>query len=202
VIDAMAGANVEVADSIYFDDPIFKGGKWTTERFDAGGTADPDSHQITIVGPMSCEDAATTIYHEAWHYKKQAKVKGWPHYQEDDAYYNTELMTIRRGWGTQAKHLPNGKPINLRTKDSSGPITPNEQTIYDFVEAAYPAPPPPIAGKPQPKPIGHNPNTNETYVKDPATGKKWWRPSQEGDRYDGEEKKVNSRAVSGSEWKC
>lgn len=103
-------------DRVYFDDPYFDGAKWTTKHFEAGGTS--GGSEITFLSKDSCEDAATTLYHETWHDKQPADMV-WPHPSEDDAYYQAELWTIEQGlpgqaWVEDAK----GKPI----KDAKGKL--------------------------------------------------------------------------------
>ena len=192
IVDQLAKTTVITADSIYFEDPYFDGKKWITKKFNAGGSADPHSKTITILSGYSCESAADTFYHEIWH-QNQPPGMGWPHPSEDDAYYNTELWMIKRG-------IP-GNP-DLRAKDAKGNIVPDKKAITKLVDNEYPAPPPPIAGVPQPRPIASKKATNETLVRDPVSGKTWWRSSKKGDTYAGPQKMINKSIINKSDWKC
>ncbi|HLJ91417.1 MAG TPA: hypothetical protein VKZ53_31755 [Candidatus Angelobacter sp.] len=192
IVAQLAKTQVNTADEIYWDDPYFDGTKWTTRRFPGGGSADPVAKEITILNGTSCEDAADTFYHEIWH-QNQPPGMGWPEPAEDDAYYNTERWTIERG-------LP-GRP-ELRTKDANGHVVPDAKKIRAFVQHEYPSPPPPVAGKKQPVPIGSDPAKNLTKVQDPDTGQVSWRPSQKGDTFGGPEQRINPKTVNASAWKC
>jgi hypothetical protein len=194
VVDQLAKTTVKTADNIYYDDPYFDGAKWTTKRFQAGGSADPASKQIMILSDTSCEGAAITFYHEVWH-QNQPPGMGWPEPAEDDAYYNTEQWTIDRG-------LPTQHP-GLRTKDSvTKKLVPDKKAIRAFVQKEYPSPPPPVGGVPQPVPIASDPVRKLTQVRDPVTGATSWRPSKKGDTFAGPEVRVNERTIDAKQWKC
>ncbi len=196
IIDQLAKSNIETADEVWFEDPYFDGAKWTTKRFDAGGSADPSSKTIMVLADQPCEEAAVTFYHEVWH-QNQPLGMGWPEPSEDDAYYNTELWTIERGLPSQG--------TKLRTKDSvSGKTVPDKKAIRKMVQKVYPSPPPPVKGKKQPVPIGqrNGPKGPETEVQDPDTGAKSWRPSQKGDTYAGPQKIKGYKKINPAKWKC
>lgn len=194
VVDQLAKTKVTKADDIYFEDPYFDGKKWTTKKFPAGGSADPVAKEITVLSATSCEDAATTFYHEIWH-QNQPPGMGWPEPSEDDAYYNTEQWTIDRGLPSQG--------TGLRTKDpKTGKIVPDKKAIRKLVQNEYPSPPPPVKGKPQPRPIAADKKKNLTKVRDPATGKTSWRPSKKGDTFAGPEVRDNEKTIDPKKWKC
>lgn len=193
VVNQLAKTEVKAADVIYYDDPYFNGTKWTTKRFQAGGSADPVSKKIMILSGASCEEAATIFYHEVWH-QNQPPGMGWPEPAEDDAYFNTEKWTIENGLPSQG--------VGLRTKDKAGNITPNRKAIRAMVQKEYPSPPPPVAGVPQPVPIDSDPAGNRTRVRDPITGNKSWRPSKAGDTYAGPETRVGEATIDPKRWKC
>jgi len=196
IVDQLAKGRVETADEVWFEDPYFDGKSWTTKRFDAGGSADAASKTIMVLGNQSSEDAAVTFYHEVWH-QNQPSGMGWPEPSEDDAYYNTEKWTIERGLPTQGSRL--------RSKDpKTGNLTPDKKAIRDLVQKEYPSPPPPVAGKKQPIPIGHRAGAAgpETKVQDPDTGAISWRPSRKGDTYAGPQHTKGYRRIDPAEWKC
>ncbi len=194
IVDQLSKTTVKKADEIYFEDPYFDGKKWTTKKFQAGGSADPVGKEITVMSNTSCEDAAITFYHEIWH-QNQLPGMGWPEPSEDDAYYNTELWTIERGLPSQGG--------GLRTKDSkTGKLVPDKKAIRKLVQEEYPSPPPPKKGKPQPVPIDSDPAKKLTKVRDPATGKTSWRPSKKGDTFAGPETRINEKTIDPNQWKC
>jgi hypothetical protein len=142
---------------------------------------------------ISCEGAAISFYHELWHQYQPAGM-GWPEPSEDDAYYNDQLWSKARGLPIRPE---------LWSKDPvTGKLVPDKKKIRDFVQTEYPSPPPPVAGKAQPIPIGHDPKTNQTKVKDPSTGKTSWRPSKQGDTYGGPYIEVKGRDIKQSDWDC
>jgi hypothetical protein len=196
IVKQLAKSKVETADEVWFDDPYFDGKTWTTKRFDAGGSADPGTKSIMVLGDQSSEDAAITFYHEVWHQNQPAGM-GWPEPAEDDAYYNTELWTIERGLPSQGKGLRMKDPV-------TGKIVPNKKAIRKMVQKQYPSPPPPVAGVKQPIPIGQR-NTAagpETEVQDPVTGATSWRPSKKGDTYAGPQKLKGYNKIDPADWSC
>jgi hypothetical protein len=154
-------------DRVYFEDPYFDGSKWTTKHFEAGGTS--GGGEITFLSKDSCEDAATTLYHETWHDKQPAGM-GWPHPAEDDAYYNTELWTIEQG-------LPGQAGPRLRTKDAKGKIVPDKTEIARYVDDAYPVP----AAPPDWSITDFDAKTNQTRWRNSKSGAVAWKPSVKGD---------------------
>jgi hypothetical protein len=196
VVEQLAKSTVETANEVWFEDPYFDGATWTTKRFDAGGSADPGTKSIMVLADQGCEGAAITFYHEVWHQNQPAGM-GWPEPAEDDAYYNTELWTIKHGLPSQGK--------GLRMKDpKTGKIVPNKKAIRKMVQHQYPSPPPPVAGVKQPVPIGQRNGVlgPETEVQDPATGAIGWRPSKKGDTYAGPQKISGYKKIDPAEWSC
>jgi hypothetical protein len=196
LVGQLAKSKVETADEVWFDDPIFDGKSWTTKRFDAGGTADPASKTIMVLGDQPPEAAAITFYHEVWHQNQPAGM-GWPDPAEDDAYYNTELWTIERGLPSQGKGLRMKDPV-------TGKTVPDKAAIRKMVQAQYPGPPPAVAGVKQPIPIGQRDigAGPETQVQDPVTGATSWRPSKKGDTYAGPQKLKGYKKIDPAAWSC
>ena len=193
VVNQLAKTEVKTADQIYYDDPYFDGTKWTTKRFQAGGSADTVSKKIMVLSGTSCENAAITFYHEVWH-QNQPPGMGWPEPAEDDAYFSTEKWTIEKGLPSQGS--------GLRTKDKFGKPIPDKKAIRGMVQKEYPSPPPPIAGVPQPVPINSDAVGKRTQVRDPVTGAASWRPSRAGDTYAGPETRVGEATIDPKRWKC
>ena len=208
IVQQLAKSNVETANKVWYDDPYFHGKVWTTHYFPAGGSSYAPTKTIMVLQNQSCEQAAVTCYHEVWH-QNQPKMD-WPNPSEDDAYYNAELWTIERGLPSQyptEKYVDprNGKVyLPVRKKSSSGRIVPDKAAIRHNVENDYPSPPPPVAGRKQPIPIGHRigPAGPETEVQDPYTGEVSWRPSKEGDTYAGEQQTEGFKTMDPTSWKC
>lgn len=185
-MDTLSKTKVNVADAIYFDDPYYDGKQWTTRRFDAGGVSDSSKKEIGVMTNTSCEDAATTFYHETWH-------QGQPNSmtfaeREYDAYYSTEQWTIDRGLPTQSS---GGK---FRKKEK-GKVVADMQAIEKFVHKEYPVPPK-TSGTPPPHPIDKDAKGN-TVLSDGTT-----RAPTKGDSYPGPKQVVNQRELPGSVWKC
>lgn len=165
---------------VFFEDPLFDGKKWTTKHFEAAGTA--GSGQILFVSDTTCESAATTLYHEVWHTKQPAGM-GWPHLEEDDAYYNTELWTIANGYPSQ------GDPP-LRTKDAKGNVVPDKAAIKSTVDAAYPVQ---TTAPPGWEIRGFKKMPPETKWTDTGSGKTIWKASKVGDTMSGPQQTVGKK---------
>ena len=149
-----------------------------------------------MLADQTCEGAAITFYHEVWH-QNQPSSMGWPEPAEDDAYYNTELWTIKRGLLSQGK--------GLRKKDAvTGKIVPDKKAIRSMVQAQYPSPPPPV-GRGEatgPNRAGSGPLGAETEIQDPVTGAVSWRPSKKGDTYAGPQKINGYKKIDPAKWTC
>jgi hypothetical protein len=184
VDDASKTQKVSKIKRIFFEDPIFDGTKWTTKHFEAGGTA--GGGKILFVSNTTCEDAATTLYHEVWHTKQPAGM-GWPHPAEDDAYYNTELWTIANGLPSQ------GQPP-LRTTDAAGNVIPDKAAITKEVDDAYPVAPPPPVGWGRTGKFKKGPPPVTEWV-DTATGKSVFKPSVKGETFSGPQQTEGKQTV-------
>jgi len=158
--------NVSKVSPIIFDDPIFKNGKWTTEEFIAGGTA--SGKDIEMIEDMSCEEAATTIYHEVWHTDQKSGLSLAD--AEYDAYYNTEKWTIKRGLPSQGS--------GLRTTNAKGETVASLGGAKDFVHRHYPVTPPTSSGTPVPQVVGKSRDGTKVLL-DNGT----MRPVKEGDTF-------------------
>lgn len=169
---------IVAVDPLIFDDPIYKNGKWTTKPFPAAGTQ--KQGEIQMVRNMSCEEAATTLYHEVLH-SEQPNSMSWPE-KEYDAYKRTEEWTIKRGLPGQHPDFrkPGSMPPGIQ-----GPaqVVVDEAAIKKKVDDWYPIAPPKTPGGPTPpQVIGRTPNGKQVIVED-STGKQWQRPVQEGDTF-------------------
>jgi hypothetical protein len=176
-------------DKVYFDDNYFDGKKWVLKRFDAGGTS--GGGEITFLSGDSCENAATTLYHEIWH-DKQPPGMDWPHPAEDDAYYNTELWTIARGLRGQAGD-------DLRTKDAKGNVIPDKAKIKDYVADAYPVQ---TTAPPEWRIVGIDKKKNTTEWQNRNTGAKAVKPSIKGDTLAGPQITKGKKLVDSKTVKC
>lgn len=176
------------ADNIFFDDAVFDGKQWTTDRFIAGGTA--GGGEIMMRSGDSCERAATVLYHETWH-TKQPPGMGWPHPSEDDAYYQTELWTI-------ANNLPS-QGGSIRTVDAKGNVVPDKAAIKKLVDREYPVQPPAPAGWRRRDFKKVPPQTKWVNTATRATA---WKPSVTGETFPGRQQTVNKKAVDMKTLKC
>lgn len=194
IVEQLAQTTVTVADAIYFDDPYYDGTRWIPRRFLAGGTSDADAKQIGIMSGASCEEAATTFYHEIWH-QNQPKTGMTFEEREYDAYHQTEQWTIDRGLPSQSGDG------SLRAKDAKGRVVPSRKGVEAHVHKHYPVPPK-TKGTPPPRPVGQD-ATGNTIL---SNGTK--RPPRKGDTYPGPEKVVDKRVIPPgttarpSPWKC
>lgn len=177
-------------DRVYFQDNYFDGKSWTLKLFEAGGTS--GGGEITFLTKDSCENAASTLYHETWH-AKQPPGLDWPHPNEDDAYYNTELWTIANG-------LPGQDGADgLRTKDAKGKVVPDKKAIATYVDDAYPVPPPAPPGW---RIANLDKAKNQTQWHDGVSGKDVWKTSAKGDTVPGPQITKGKALIPSKSVKC
>ena len=186
VVGQLSKTKVNVADKIYFDDPYYDGKKWTTKRFDAGGVSSASNKEIGVMSGASCEDAATTFYHEIWH-QNQSSAMNFEQ-KEYEAYYETEKWTIERG-------LPSQSAGTKLRKKEKGKVVPDRKAIEKYVHDNYPVPKK-TSGPPPPRPVGRDAAGN-TKMSDGTS-----RPPKKGDTYPGPQQVVNQKTLPGSVWKC
>ncbi|MEP7120050.1 MAG: type VI secretion system tip protein TssI/VgrG [Byssovorax sp.] len=187
VIDQLAKTKLDVADEITFDDPYYNGTRWTTKVFPAGGVSDGSEKKIGLLSGSSCEEAATTIYHEIHHQNQDPKMTFAE--KEYDAYTVTEQWTINKGFGSQ------GSPSEMRATTADGKVVPNTTGIQKFVHDNYPIP---KAGASETV-VGKAPN-GDAIISDGT--KTWKRKPQRGDTYPGPMKVKGHKDIDTSEWKC
>jgi Flp pilus assembly pilin Flp len=120
------GTKITVYNSIYYEDPVYDGKKWTTTHVDVDGTASPDGMEINLVrsnqGPV---DQAATLYHEAWHVGQPPSME--QREKEYEAYRKTDEWRIARG-------LPPGP---FTTKDKAGKLVVDTAAIKAHVDGGY-----------------------------------------------------------------
>jgi hypothetical protein len=121
------GVTLTAYDRIYYDDPYYDGTKWTTKRFEAGGSTS-GTHIDIVTGGMSDTAVAETLYHEGVH-TGQPSSMSW-NAAEYDAYTKGEQWRIDHG-------LPESRP-GFRTKDANGKPVPDTKAIKAFVDKEYP----------------------------------------------------------------
>ncbi len=186
VVDQLAKTTLDVSDSITFDDPYYNGTRWTTKTFPAGGVSSSEDKRIGLLSGSSCEEAATTIYHEIRHQNQDPSLSFAE--KEYDAYTYTETWTIKKGFPSQAD------PNVMRTKDASGNTVANVDGIKGFVHDNYPVPPPG-----EDRVVGKAPNGDSIVTNGTDT---WQRKPQRGDTYPGPMKTKGEHVVKTSKWKC
>ncbi len=188
-VDGLAQTDVTVVDRVYFDDPYYDGTRWTTQRFEAGGTA---GNGITVMSGTSAGTAATTLYHENLH-MHQPEAMSWTD-KEIDAYARTEAWTIERGLPSQAGN----EPITMRKPGAGGKEVVDMDGVRDFVREHYPISQegPAAAGKP-PVVVVDKDATGNVILSDGST-----RAPRKGDTFPGPEIRVGERKIPRDAWKC
>lgn len=191
VVAQISRSTLNVADSISFDDPYYNGKKWTIKPFPAGGTSDAGQKKIGILRGASCEEAATTFYHEIVHQNQPQDGSLTFAQMEYEAYAKAEQWTIDRG-------LPPQDGVgSMRTKDANGKTTVDQKGVEAFVHKVYPVPAKGVTIRP----VGRDKRGN-TILSD---GKK--RPPRKGDTYPGPEKVVGEKTIKPADplitpWHC
>jgi|GEM_PF-3550925 len=165
------GVTITAYDQIYFDDPYYNGSRWTTRRFNAGGTT--VGKNINIIRSPDAADNAGTIYHEGIH-TGQPQSMSWRD-MEYDAYAKGEGWAIAHG-------LPPHDP-SFRTTDAAGNQVPNVAAIKAFVDREYPG----VTTASGEQVVGKDSNGNA--IVERADGTTYTRPPQAGDSYSGREVK-------------
>lgn len=186
-------------DPLIYDDPIFKGGKWTTKPFPAAGTQ--GGGKIQMVRNMSCEQAASTIYHEILH-SDQPDSMSWPE-KEYDAYKRTEQWTIDRGLPGQNPDFRKEIPMPPGVF-GPGRLGVDESAIKQAVDRDYPIVPPSTPGGPTPpQVVGKTADGKQVILQD-STGKQTKRLAQEGDTFPADKPRhpPNEKQLPPKDFKC
>ena len=199
IVKKAAKNKIVAVDPLIFDDPVFKGGRWTTKPFHAAGTQGGGT--IQMVRSMSCEDAAVTVYHELLH-SEQPATMSWPE-KEYDAYKRTEEWTIARGLPSQHSdfRVPGPMPSGV---SGPPPLVVDEAAVKRMVDAAYPISPPATPGGPvPPQVVGRSADGKKVILQDSA-GNQTTRPVKEGDTFPAAKPRnpPNERAIPSKDWKC
>jgi len=165
--------NLEVTKAnVFFDDLIYRSGKWVSNSAEWGGSA--NENKVVLSANTDCEGAADTIYHEVLH-TEQPSSMSWEA-KEMEAYTKTEEWTIKRGLAGNS---------DFRKIGVGGKVVPDTQAIFDMLHTEYP--------------LGiTNKSADGKQVKD--NGK--WRPSKEGDKIGGPQRLENAKKIDSSEFKC
>jgi len=158
--------------NVFFDDKIFRGGKWVSNSKEWGGSA--KGNKVVISANTSCEGAAETVFHEVLHTEQPASMS-WEN-KEIEAYTKGEEWSIKRGFA--------GRP-DFRSVDAAGNTVVNGQAIKDMLHTEYP--------------LGiTNVSTNGQRVKDNGV----WRKAVEGDMIAGKQRLENVEKIDSSKFKC
>lgn len=158
--------------NVFFDDQIYKNGKWVSNSAEWGGSA--SSNKVVISANTDCEGAAETVYHEVLH-TEQPSSMSWEE-KEMEAYTKGEQWAIDRG-------LP-GRP-KFRTTDATGKTVVDTKAINDMLHAEYP--------------LGiTNKSADGTMVKDGGV----WRKAKEGDKLPGPQRLENVEHIDPKDFKC
>lgn len=120
------GITVTSYDRIYFDDPYFDGTRWTTRRFEAGGST--SGNRINMISSGNSLHDASTLYHEGIHTGQPASMP-WRE-QEYGAYIAEDQWRARHGLGPSQP--------GFRTTDSAGRPVTDAVAVRRFVDQEYP----------------------------------------------------------------
>lgn len=166
------GVTVTAYDRIYFDDPYYDGTRWTTRRFEAGGTT--SGTQINMLMGGSPSENAATLYHEGVHTGQPASMP-WRE-KEYQAYIAEDRWRIAHG-------MPPHQP-DFRTHDSAGNPVTDASAVRRFVDREYPGvtSTPASGGSPE-QVIGRDASGNTVVQR--ADGTTYARPPRAGDSYAG-----------------
>jgi hypothetical protein len=168
------GVTVTAFDRIYFDDPYYDGTKWTTKRFEAGGTT--GRTDINMIRSSSAAENAATIFHEGVH-TGQSSSMAWRD-KEYDAYKKEDAWRI-------SHNMPPHDP-SFRTTDSSGKTVTSEAAVKAFVDKHYPGVSVAGPGGTTEQVVGRDPVTGDSKV-ERSDGTSYTRPPKAGDSYPGPE---------------
>ncbi len=191
--------NIVGVDPLVFDDPVYKGGSWTTKEFHAGGTQ--KAGEIQMVRNMSCEDAAVTLHHELLH-SDQPNTMSWPE-KEYDAYKRTEEWAIQRGLPSQHADFRKSAPMLSGQFGPGAPVV-DEAAIKRNVDKWYPFTPPAIPGGPTPpQVVGRTADGKRVILQDSA-GNQSLRSVQEGDTFPANKPRnpPNEKQIPPKDFKC
>jgi Flp pilus assembly pilin Flp len=175
------GVTVTAFDKIYFDDPYFDGTKWTTKRFDAGGTT--LGTKINMIRSTSAAENAATIFHEGVH-TGQPSSMAWRD-KEYDAYVKEDQWRISHG-------LP-PHTSSFRTVDAAGNPVTDVAAVRAFVDREYPGVTSTTASGPPEQVIGKSSSGNTMVQR--ADGSVYERAPKAGDSYGGPEKTVPAGGI-------
>jgi hypothetical protein len=158
--------------NVFFDDEVFRNGKWESASDEWGGSA--SGNKVVLSANTDCEGAAETVYHEVLHTDQPDSMSWFD--KEMEAYTKTEEWTIKRG-------LP-GRP-SFRTPGPGGGLVPDTQAISNMLTADYP--------------IGiTNRSPDGMSVKENGV----WRAAKEGDKFPGPQRLENVEKIDPKEFKC
>jgi hypothetical protein len=184
------GVKITAYDRIYFDDPYYDGTKWTSKRFEAGGTT--SDSEINMIRSDVARENAATIYHEGVH-TAQPDTMPWRE-KEYDAYIKEDRWRISHGF---PPHDP-----SFRTKDTTGKEITNEAAVRAMVDKAYPGVTATSGGGALEQIVGKTASGNTVVQR--ADGSRYTRPPKKGDSYAGPEVTVPKGGirVNMEELKC
>lgn len=167
------GVTVTAFDKIYFDDPFYDGTKWTTKRFDAGGTTLGTT--VNIIRGSEAADNASTVFHEGVHTGQPDSME-WRD-KEYDAYTREDKWRMDHG-------LPPHDP-SFRTTDADGKVVTDVAAVKAFVDREYPGVSVAGPGGTVEQVVGRDADGNSIVRK--ADGTEYSRPPKAGDSYPGDE---------------
>ena len=167
------GVTIKAYDRIYFDDPYYDGTKWTTKRFEAGGTT--GKTDVNIIRQPNAADNASTIFHEGTH-TGQPSSMSWRD-KEYDAYTKEDAWRMSHG-------LPPHDP-SFRTTDGTGKTVTDVAAVKAFVDKEYPGVSVAGPGGTVEQVVGRDAKGQS--IVERSDGTQYTRPPKAGDSYPGPE---------------
>ena len=165
-----------------------RGPGWETDIFEGGGYENTRRKEIGMLGDGSCEEAAGTLYHEAFHAAQPSDLT--TRQSETRAYRYTEAWRIGLGLSGRS---------GFRTTDpSTGRTDVDVGAVESFVESKYPGP----TSTPGEEIIDREPGPQGDTVVQRPDSTTYTRPPQNGDRVPGPMKTSGEEHVDTGSWSC
>jgi len=184
VINVLRSVQVKSVRSIDVDVWVYQNRNWVIDKvMHPRGSHNRDSNQITISSRKTCEEAVSTLVHEARH---ETQEDGSAYAKELDAYTYTAQWGIDRGFPT---------PFSTRNSQTNELEVDNSK-IDDHIGNRY---------------AGTNSNNTETIISHDqngqtvlrlANGSIRRRAAEEGDNHFGDPRFIGSIDIKPEEWAC
>ncbi len=185
---------INTFDSRTYPTETWDGANWVTSIFDAGGYLFGTT--IGLLNLRSCEDMASTIYHEGWHAQRPSALTGLAEL-EKDAYINTEQWSIdmRVPGGTPFTNKATGVSEDLRTTAGNETVV-DEAAIETMIRQEYGGVSA-VSGESILARVG----ATNVRVRRP-NGSEYVRPARVGESVQGSATMTNPVRINPADWRC